>query len=366
MKKILFCFGTRPEAIKLAPLILEAEKFGFSPLVCLSGQHMEMVEPFIDFFNIKVHWNLELMKKGQGLYNITTKTLEGLESILRDQKPNYVFVQGDTSTAFSSALSAFYAQIPVCHVEAGLRTGNKLSPFPEEMNRRLISPLADYHYAPTEQSIANLKNEGISKNVFLTGNTSIDALRITLERFEEFSNKMESQFSSIDFNKKILLVTCHRRENLGAKQEEIFQSLLEIVENNKDVEIVFPVHLNPLIKEISQKILGNQKRIHLIPPLNYQCFIWMIKKSYLILTDSGGVQEEAPYLGKPVLVLRDNTERMEGVDAGTSILVGTKKEEIFKVTQELLSDSNKYSRFNNIKNPYGDGYSAKKILSTLV
>jgi len=361
MQKILFCFGTRPEAIKMAPLILKCSEYGFAPIVCLTGQHKEMLQPFVDFFKLPVHHNLKIMKSNQSLSQLTAAILLGMDEVFEKFSPDILLVQGDTTSTFTCALSAFYKKLPIGHVEAGLRTYNKYSPFPEEANRQMTTNIADIHFAPTQLSKENLHRAGVQDNVLMTGNTSIDALRITLEKL----NDNEFNYPNIDFNKRILLVTSHRRENLGAPQENIFNALLELLEKFEDIEIVFPVHLNPMVQEKANHFLRDNKRIHLLKPLDYKEFIWMMKKSYLILSDSGGVQEEAPYLNIPVLVLRENTERPEGVTSGTSTLVGTDKTTIVKHAEKLLSDKNHYATVQKKDNPFGDGHASDKILKKL-
>lgn len=356
--KLFFAFGTRPEVIKMAPVIKEAIIQGHEVITCLSGQHKEMVIPFLDFFEIKVDHDLEIMRANQTLETITCAALEGFSRALEKFKPDFVFVQGDTTTTFAGALAAFYQKIPVGHIEAGLRTDNKYSPFPEEINRRMVGQIADYHFAPTEEAAGNLKRDGITKNVFVTGNTSIDALEFTLKKISE--KKCENS------GMRTLLVTTHRRENLGDGQNEIFQALRELHQKFSDIEIVFPVHLNPIVQKAAQEGLGDLERVRLIKPLDYVEFVEMMKKSTLILSDSGGVQEEAPHLGKPVLVLRDTTERPEGIASGTSFLVGTNKAKIVELASRLLSDDVFYQKVSNAQNPYGDGDSAKEILKLIV
>lgn len=362
MKKILFCFGTRPEAIKMAPIIRQCKDFGFLPVVCISGQHREMIIPFLDLFEIEVHYNLDIMKAVQGLSYITTSIIQGLDPILQKERPDFVCVQGDTSTTFASALTAFYHKIPVLHVEAGLRTQNRYSPFPEEINRRMTTEIATFHFAPTELSAQNLNSEGHYKNVHVTGNTSIDALEITLEKLR--GDKIEAKFNFLEglSDKKMILLTSHRRENFGKPQESIFSSVLDTLEQSDDCFVVFPVHMNPVVQKAARDYFGDHKRVFLIEPLGYEEFVWMMKRCHFIMSDSGGVQEEAPHLGKPVLVLRDTTERPEGVDAGVNFLVGLEREKILNMTLRLINDHDFYSRVQSIRNPYGDGAAASKIL----
>jgi len=361
----LFIFGTRPEAIKLAPLIKEFQQHeDFETKVCVTAQHREMLDQVLNFFGIKPDYDLNLMKPNQTLFDMTANALKSLEKVLDIAKPDIIFVQGDTTTAFVGALASFYKKIPVAHVEAGLRSFNKYSPFPEEINRVLVGHLADYHFAPTEKAKENLFNENIKKNVYVVGNTVIDALFLGLdiikkqgeERFYKF-------FNFIDFSKKILLVTGHRRESFGKPFENICYALKELVRKHKDIEIVYPVHLNPNVREPVNRILKGEKRIHLIKPLDYPYLIWLMNKSYLILTDSGGIQEEAPSLGKPVLVMRDVTERIEGIQAGTAKLVGTNPQKIIEETSKLLENPYLYNTMAKAVNPYGDGKSSARILS---
>lgn len=369
MKKVLFVFGTRPEAIKMAPLIANfSNDSNFDVKVAVTAQHRQMLDQVIGFFDIKVDYDLNIMKHNQTLHQLTSDLIARITTdILLTDTFDYVFVQGDTTTVLAASLAAFYQKIEVVHIEAGLRSHDMHSPFPEEMNRVLTSKLASYHFCPTAVSKENLINENITKNVYVVGNTVIDALLMGLDKIKKTDEStFLNQFKSIDFSKKIVLVTCHRRENFGKPFEEICDALLEIANSHKEtVEIVYPVHLNPNIKEIAhQKLIASN--IHLITPLDYPELIWMMDKSYLILTDSGGIQEEAPSLGKPVLVLREVTERTEGVDAGTAILVGSDKTKIFKETNNLLLDLNLYNKISTKLNPYGDGNSSEKIKAYLV
>ncbi|MEN3014137.1 MAG: UDP-N-acetylglucosamine 2-epimerase (non-hydrolyzing) [Endomicrobiia bacterium] len=365
MKKILFIFGTRPEAIKLAPLIIEFKKYPskFKVGVCVTSQHKEMLQQVIDFFKIPVDYNLHIMEPNQTLFKITSKIIERLEKVIESFDPYLIFVQGDASSAFIGALAGFYKKIKIAHVEAGLRSYNKYAPFPEEINRILISHIADYHFAPTKQAKENLKKEGITKNVWVVGNTVIDALFLTLEIIKNDEKKYKEYFKFLDFNKKIILVTGHRRESFGEPLKQICLALKEISEKfENDIEIVYPVHLNPNVKKPVFEILKGKKNIHLIEPLSYPYFVWLLNNSYFIITDSGGIQEEAPSLGKPVLVTREVTERTEAIKAGTSRLVGVNKEKIVKSAEGLLLNKPKYFKMANIKNPYGDGKSSEKIV----
>ena len=368
MKKVLFVFGTRPEAIKMAPLIANfSNDSNFDVKVAITAQHRQMLDQVIDFFDIKVDFDLNIMKHNQTLHQLTSDLIERITTdILLTDSFDYVFVQGDTTTVLAASLAAFYQKIKVVHIEAGLRSHDMHSPFPEEMNRVLTSRLASYHFCPTAVSKENLNNENITKNVYVVGNTVIDALLMGLDKIKNADEStFLNQFKSIDFSKKIVLVTCHRRENFGKPFEEICEALLEIAHSqSENVEIVYPVHLNPNIKEIAhQKLIA--PNIKLITPLDYQELIWMMDKSYLILTDSGGIQEEAPSLGKPVLVLREVTERTEGVDAGTAILVGSDKFKIVSVALKLLENQSYYSSIASSSNPYGDGTTCEQIKEIL-
>ncbi|MCI2230386.1 UDP-N-acetylglucosamine 2-epimerase (non-hydrolyzing) [Polaribacter sp. MSW13] len=364
-KKNLIVFGTRPEAIKMAPLVnqfLADERF--ETKVCVTGQHREMLDQVLTFFNIIPDFDLSLMKPNQNLYHLTGEVISGLKPILESFQPDYVYVHGDTTTTMAASIAGFYAGAKVCHVEAGLRTNNMLSPFPEEMNRQVAGRVATYHFAPTLKSQENLLKENISKDhILVTGNTVIDALLESANRVEGLENEDVVELSSkIDFEKRIILVTGHRRENHGQGFVNICAALKEIAVQNPDVEIVYPVHLNPNVLKPVNELLGSISNIHLIKPLSYPSFVWLMNHSYLIITDSGGVQEEAPSLGKPVLVMRDTTERPEAVEAGTVILVGTNTNKIIKETQELLDNSNKYNSMSSLHNPYGDGKACQKII----
>ncbi|TXI68632.1 MAG: UDP-N-acetylglucosamine 2-epimerase (non-hydrolyzing) [Flavobacterium sp.] len=364
MKKILFLFGTRPEAIKMAPLVKTfCLDFNFTVKVGVTAQHREMLDQVLDFFKIDVDYDLNIMKPNQSLHELTSGLiLKITEDILNKEDFDYVFVQGDTTTVLAGALASFYKKIKVIHIEAGLRSHDIYSPFPEEMNRILTSKIAHIHFCPTQTAADNLDREDLKNNVFVVGNTVIDALLLGLDEIKNSSeSNLINKYSNIDFNKKIILVTCHRRENFGKPFEEICDALLEISDSFKEtIQIVYPVHLNPNIMKIAHEKL-TRDNIKLISPLDYPDLIWMMNHSNLILTDSGGIQEEAPSLGKPVLVLREITERMEGVEAGTAILVGSNKEKIVAETSMLLLDDSYYSKISKAVNPYGDGTTSEKI-----
>lgn len=365
-KRIMFCFGTRPEAIKMAPLVLEAQERGHEAIVCLTGQHKEMLIPFIELFNLPVHENLDIMKEGQGLEGITTSILSQMPEVIKKYRPDIIVVQGDTTSTFTCALAGFYQKVPVAHIEAGLRTHDIYNPFPEEGNRQLTSRISTYHFPPTEDSHENLRKEGVTKNICVTGNTSIDALRLTAEKI----GGCPETLSGIDFSKRLILLTSHRRENIGQPMVNIFTAVKRLIEKFEDCELVFPMHYNPIVRETAKKVFDDlsvesKKRIHLISPLDYKDFIYLMKESHLIMSDSGGVQEEAPHLGKPVLVLRETTERPEGIDAGTSLLVGTEESAIFEKASELLSSDDLYEKIKNTKNPYGDGFASQKVFDFL-
>ncbi|MFA7686579.1 MAG: UDP-N-acetylglucosamine 2-epimerase (non-hydrolyzing) [Moheibacter sp.] len=365
-KKNLIIFGTRPEAIKMAPLVKAFQKHrdSFETKVCVTAQHREMLDQVLDFFEIRPDYDLDLMKPNQNLNTLTADIITGLQPVLEEFKPDYVYVHGDTLTSMVAGLAAFYAGIKVCHVEAGLRTHNKWSPFPEEMNRQITGRLTDYHFAPTRQSFENLLKENIRpEDIKITGNTVIDALLYSSEKVKDIQNpEIESLRNLVDPAKKLILVTGHRRENHGAGFIRICDALKEIALRNPDVQIIYPVHLNPNVQKPVYEILSQVNNIHLIDPLAYPAFVWLMNRSYLIITDSGGVQEEAPSLGKPVLVMRDTTERPEAVDAGTVILVGTDKEKIFSEAQTLLDNREKYQKMSELHNPYGDGKACERIV----
>ena len=361
-------FGTRPEAIKLAPVIkkLEEAKHKFKTIVCVTAQHREMLDQVLRLFKIKVKYDLDLMRHNQSLSGITRMILDGVTGVLKSEKPDLVMVQGDTTTTFASSLAAFYQQIKIAHVEAGLRTDNKYSPFPEEINRRMTSVVTDYHFAPTNQSKENLLCEGVDpKKIFVTGNTVIDTLLMTVGMLKSLKVEKFKELRDIDFSKKIILVTGHRRESFGEGFENICRALKKIADINRNLIIIYPVHLNPNVKKPVHRILGKVENIRLINPLNYKPFVYLMEKSYLILTDSGGIQEEAPSLGKPVLVMRDTTERPEGIKSGTVRLVGTREKEIARETQKLMDSKKEYNRMSRAHNPYGDGKASKRILTIL-
>ena len=365
-KKILFVFGTRPEAIKMAPLIKTMQKCkNFKVKICVTGQHKEMLYQVLDFFKIKPDYDLEIMEPNQTLFTVTSKIITLIEPILSREKPDLVIVQGDTTTVFMGALGAFYKQIPVAHLEAGLRTGDKYSPFPEEINRELVSKIADFHFAPTELSVDNLSKEGILKNVYNVGNTVIDALLLAKEIVNTNEQKYLAEFKNIDFDKKTILVTSHRRESIGKGFKNIMEAILNLAKNN-NIEILFPIHYSPAVRDAAKEAgLVNLSNIHIMDPLDYPSLVFAMEKCYLVLTDSGGIQEEAPSLGKPVLVMRDTTERPEGVKAGVAKLVGTDTKKIIFETEKLLTDESEYKKMSNAINPYGDGKTSDKIVKLL-
>lgn len=365
---LLFIFGTRPEAIKLAPLIREfRERPGTRVLVCVTAQHREMLDQVLSFFDIRPDYDLNIMKNNQTLFDVTVAGLKALEEVLTDAKPDLVLVQGDTTTSFIGALAAYYKKIRIAHIEAGLRSGNKYSPFPEEMNRVLASHLADFHFTPTRKSVGNLERENIKAHLYKVGNTVIDALFLGLDLInKQDESAFEKYFPNVKLHKRIVLITGHRRESFGGPFEDICSAIREVAEKFDDVEFVYPVHLNPNVQEPVNRLLKNLKNVHLIAPLDYPQFIWLMNKSYVVLTDSGGLQEEAPALGKPVLVMREVTERQEGVDAGTAKLVGTDKQVIVSELSTLLSDEKAYQAMAKAVNPYGDGTSCKQIADLLL
>lgn len=364
--KVMTVFGTRPEGIKMAPIIKELEKRkGVESVVCITAQHREMLDQVLNLFNIVPDYDLNIFSPGQSLTGITTRALEGLEEVIIKEKPDVLLVQGDTTTVFSGALAAFYQKTKIGHVEAGLRSGNIYSPYPEEANRKLTGILTDFHFAPTERNRQNLLKEDYpQEKIFITGNTVIDALKYTIKKDyifeEELLNKLDYE------NKRIILLTSHRRENIGKPMENIFNAVNDIVEKYEDVEVVFPIHLNPKVREIANSILGNKDRIHLIEPLDYEPFTNLMAKVNLVVTDSGGLQEEAPTLGKPVLVVREETERPEGIESGTAKLVGTSYEKLYKELDTLLSDTGEYNKMAKAVNPYGDGKASEKIVDILM
>ena len=369
MTRNLIIFGTRPEAIKMAPLVKQFQnEEKFETKVCVTAQHREMLDQVLDFFEIKPDYDLDLMKPNQNLFSLTADIILGLKPILEEFKPDYVYVHGDTTTTMAASIAAFYAGAKVCHVEAGLRTHNKLSPFPEEINRQVTGRIAEFHFAPTRQSKNNLVIENVSEDcIVVTGNTVIDALLESSSRVDALQNtEIEMLKTIVDTSKKLILVTGHRRENHGQGFIDICEALKEIATTNKDVQIIYPVHLNPNVKGPVHNILGDIKSINLIDPLAYPAFVWLMNHSFLIITDSGGVQEEAPSLGKPVLVMRDNTERPEAVDAGTVILVGTDKEKIVNQCNDLLNNSDRYHIMSSLHNPYGDGKACQRIVDHII
>lgn len=366
MKKIITIFGTRPEAIKMAPLVKELEKReGIESKICVTAQHREMLDQVLELFDIKPDFDLNIMKTKQSLTGITNRILEGLETIFKEEKPDMILVHGDTTTTFSSALAAYYQQIKVGHVEAGLRTFNKYFPFPEEMNRKLTGAISDLHFSPTKGAKNNLLREGIDeKSIYITGNTVIDAMLHTVEYNYVFENE---ELNKIDFkNKKVIMITAHRRENWGEGISNICEALNEIVDKNKDVELVYLVHLNPIVKDMVYEKLGGKERIHLLNPLDTKETHNLMNKCFMVMTDSGGLQEEAPHLGKPVLVLRDVTERPEAVEYGTVKLVGTDKEKIIREGNELINNKEAYEKMSKAVNPYGDGKASERICDAIM
>ncbi|WP_144280884.1 non-hydrolyzing UDP-N-acetylglucosamine 2-epimerase [Chryseobacterium echinoideorum] len=366
MKKNLIIFGTRPEAIKMAPLVKEFQKHSdFETKVCVTAQHRQMLDQVLDFFEITPDYDLDLMKPNQNLYSLTADIITELKSVLEDFQPDFVYVHGDTTTTMAASIAGFYCGAKICHVEAGLRTNDKRSPFPEEINRQVTGRIADYHFSPTEKSKNNLLEENVSeKNILVTGNTVIDALLESSEKVSTIENEeIELLRKIVDANKKLILVTGHRRENHGQGFINICEALKEIASKNSDVQIIYPVHLNPNVQKPVHEILSGIENIQLIDPLAYPAFVWLMNKSYLIITDSGGVQEEAPSLGKPVLVMRDTTERPEAVDAGTVILVGTDKQKIVSECFNLLESKEKYQKMSSLHNPYGDGKACERIVN---
>ncbi|NLZ33514.1 MAG: UDP-N-acetylglucosamine 2-epimerase (non-hydrolyzing), partial [Clostridiales bacterium] len=360
-KKIITIFGTRPEAIKMAPLVKELEKReGIVSKVCVTAQHREMLDQVLEYFDINPDFDLNIMKNKQSLTGITNRVLEGLEEIFSKEKPDMVLVHGDTTTTFSGALAAFYQQIKVGHVEAGLRTHNKYFPFPEEMNRKLTASLADLHFAPTKNSKKNLIKEGVNeKDIYITGNTVIDAMHHTVKEDFKFSIDL---LNNIDYiNKKVILITAHRRENWGEGINNICEALNRIVKENEDVELIYLVHLNPIVRDVVYEKLGKNEGIHLLNPLDTNETHNLMNKCFMVMTDSGGLQEEAPHLGKPVLVLRDVTERPEAVEYGTVKLVGTDVEKIVYEANKLIKNEDEYLKMSRATNPYGDGYASKRI-----
>ncbi len=367
-QKVLVVFGTRPEAIKLAPVISELQKpaYGLIPRVCVTAQHREMLDQVLRLFSIRVHHDLNIMQKGQSLEDVTTRVIHGMKRVLEQERPSIMVVQGDTTTTFAATLAAFYQGVPVAHVEAGLRTWNKRSPFPEEVNRVLTTHLGDLHFPPTKQSEENLLREGIDPaHVHVTGNTVIDALFHVIKGVRASRKAFEREFRMIDFSKRLILVTGHRRENFGPGFLNICQAIRSIAVSEDDVEIVYPVHLNPNVQAPVRSILSGLPNVHLLEPLEYRPFLFLMDRAYLILTDSGGVQEEAPSLGKPVLVMRNHTERPEAVRAGTVRLVGTDRRRIVRDVRRLLHERRLYTRMSRAHNPYGDGKSSPRIVKAI-
>ena len=357
----MIVFGTRPEAIKMCPLVEELKKSSkFETIVCVTGQHREMLQQVLDVFSIVPDYDLDIMKEGQTLYSITTTILDKIKPILETERPDIVLVHGDTTTTFATSLAAFYSSTKIGHVEAGLRTYNLQSPFPEEFNRQAVSIVSDFNFAPTEQAKRNLLQESKKEaTIFVIGNTAIDALRTTIT--ESYTHPILEWVG----DSKLILLTAHRRENLGVPMENMFRAVKRVLAEHNDVKILYPIHKNPKVREIAHKIFGNENRIKLIEPLEVIDFHNFMKRSYMILTDSGGVQEEAPSLGKPVLVMRDTTERPEGVESGTLKLVGTKEETIYNEFTTLLTDQNLYNQMSKASNPYGDGFASARIVQIL-
>lgn len=363
MIKVMSIFGTRPEAIKMAPLIKELEKREeIESIVCVTAQHREMLDMVLETFNIKPNYDLDIMKQGQTLSDITSRVLYGLESVIKEVKPNIVLVHGDTTTTFAGALAAFYNQTAIGHVEAGLRTNDKYSPYPEEMNRQMVDCMSDMYFAPTILSKTNLLKENIDENkIYVTGNTAIDAMALTVK-----DNYVHPELDWIKDGERLILVTAHRRENLGDPMKNIFKAIRKIVDEFEDVKVLYPIHLNPKVREVAHEIFDGCNRVRLIEPLEVFEFHNFINKCYMIMSDSGGVQEEAPSLGKPVLVLRNTTERPEGIEAGTLKLVGTNTDIIYKEAKELLTNHKIYEKMSKASNPYGDGHASKRIVDAII
>lgn len=360
--KVMSIFGTRPETIKMAPVVHELEKREeIESIVCVTAQHREMLDQVLKALKVKPDYDLKIMKQGQTLSDITTRALKGLEDVIKEVKPDIILVHGDTTTTFAGALAAFYQQVAVGHVEAGLRTYNKYSPFPEEMNRQFVGIVSDMNFAPTERSKNNLLREGKKEEtIYVTGNTAIDALNLTVD--EEYSDEITEWIG----DDRLIVLTAHRRENLGEPMYRMFKAIRRIIDKYDDVKMVYPVHLNPLVVKAANEVFGDSEKIKLIKPLEVVEFHNLLSRSYLILTDSGGIQEEAPSLGKPVIVLRDTTERPEGIDAGTLKLAGTEEETIYQMVDELLSDSMEYEKMSKASNPYGDGHASERIVDAII
>ena len=357
----MLVFGTRPEAIKMCPLVKELKtRKGIETIVCVTGQHREMLNQVLEAFDVRPDYDLSIMRERQTLFDITIHILDNIRSVLSDVKPDVVLVHGDTSTTFATALACFYQQVPVGHVEAGLRTYNIYSPYPEEFNRQVVSIISAYNFAPTELSKANLIKEGKSaKNIYVTGNTAIDALKTTV--------KKEYSHPELDWvgDNRLIMITAHRRENLGEPMKHMFRAIRRVMDEHLDVKAIYPIHMNPAVRAIAEEILGNDERVHIIEPLEVLDFHNFLSRSYLILTDSGGIQEEAPSLGKPVLVMRDTTERPEGIEAGTLKLVGTEEENIYQNFKLLLENREEYDKMSKASNPYGDGFACRRIADIL-
>ncbi len=370
MKKVLLIFGTRPEAIKMAPLVKEFKKYPnlFEVKVCLTAQHREMLDQVMNFFEIEADYDMDLMKPNQNLYQLTADIILGLKEILESFEPHFVFVHGDTTTTMASSIASFYFNTKICHIEAGLRTHNLMAPFPEEMNRMVTGVVTNYNFSPTEASKQNLLAENKNPNsIFVTGNTVIDALLYSAEKVKNFEDEEINMLKSDVYEsaRKTILVTGHRRENFGQGFINICQALRMIAEKNPNVDIIYPVHLNPNVQKPVNELLANCPGIKLIKPLSYPAFVWLMEKSFFIITDSGGVQEEAPSLGKPVLVMRETTERPEAVEAGTVILVGTDKQKISDEAQKLIDNKEWYNKMNQAHNPYGDGKACERIVEVI-
>lgn len=363
MIKVMSIFGTRPEAIKMAPLVKELEKReNIESIVCVTAQHREMLDQVLETFDIKPDYDLNIMKQGQTLGDVTTRALTGLEDVIKEARPDIVLVHGDTTTTFAGALAAFYNQVAIGHVEAGLRTDNKYSPYPEEMNRQMVDRLSDMYFAPTEISKNNLLKENIDESkIYITGNTAIDAMSTTVDK-----NYTHKELEWIKPGERMILLTAHRRENLGEPMRHIFRAIKRIVDEFDDVKVIYPIHMNPKVREVANEVFDGDDKVKLIEPLEVFDFHNFQNKSYIILTDSGGIQEEAPSLGKPVLVLRDTTERPEGISAGTLKLVGTDEDIIYEETKRLLTDSKEYERMSKASNPYGDGHASERIVDAIV
>ncbi len=363
MIKVMSIFGTRPEAIKMAPLVKELERRKeIESIVCVTAQHREMLDQVLNTFDIKPDYDLNIMKQGQSLADVTTRALVGLEEVIKEVKPNIVLVHGDTTTTFAGALAAFYNQVAIGHVEAGLRTYDKYSPYPEEMNRQMVDRLSDMYFAPTEISKDNLLKENIDESkIYITGNTAIDAMSTTVDE-----NYTHPELDWINAGERMILLTAHRRENLGEPMRHIFRAIKRVVDEFSDVKVIYPIHMNPKVREVANEVFGDADRVKLIEPLEVFDFHNFQNKSYIILTDSGGIQEEAPSLGKPVLVLRDTTERPEGIKAGTLKLVGTDEDVIYEETKKLLLDKKEYEKMSKASNPYGDGHASERIVDAII